>query len=248
MSSGYDYSTTTYSPDGKIFQTEYATKAVENSPTCIGLKVKGGVVLAAEKIIRSKLLLPQANHQIATIDKHCGMVCTGVFGDGIYLVDQGRKYASDYKSFYQEPIPAKILADRMGTHMLTYTLYASVRPFGSSAIVGIVDSEAGTPGLYMIEPSGAYWGYNACASGRGTRNAKNELEKLSLSTMTPREAVKEAARIMYDVHNASKDKEMELEITWICQESAWKHEFVPRELMQEAESYAKSSLEEKMQE
>ena len=70
----------------------------------------------------------------------------------------------------------------------------------------------------------------------------------SLSTMTPREAVKEAARIMYDVHNASKDKEMELEITWICQESAWKHEFVPRELMQEAESYAKSSLEEKMQE
>jgi 20S proteasome subunit alpha 7 len=142
----------------------------------------------------------------------------------------------------------------MGVHMLTYTLYASVRPFGCSAIVGIVDSSkaasqaAVNPGLYMIEPSGAYWGYNACASGRGTRNAKNELEKLSLSTLTPREAVKEAARIMYDVHNAAKDKEMELEISWICEESGWKHQFVPQELLQEAESYAKLSLEEKMQE
>ena len=62
------------------------------------------------------------------------------------------------------------------------------------------------------------------------------------------ETVKQAARIMYEVHNAAKDKEIELEISWICQQSGWKHEFIPQKFLEEAESFAKNSLDERMQE
>lgn len=131
-------------------------------------------------------------------------------------------------------------------YVQAYTLYGSVRPFGVSTIMAIAD-ESG-PQLYMIEPTGDCLGFNACAAGKGTRNAKNELEKLDLSSLSVKNAVRETARIMYEVHNAQKDKEMQLEISWISQESNWEHRFVPNDLLAEAEEYARTSLAEKMQE
>jgi 20S proteasome subunit alpha 7 len=125
-------------------------------------------------------------------------------------------------------------------------------------------AKAGGPGLYMIEPSGLYWvsfgislrlrylihvqGYYGAATGKGRQAAKAELEKLDLASgnLTLEEGVKEAARIIYVAHEDSKDKEFELEMTWISSLSGptyGQHQEVPKELLDEAEKLAKKALE-----
>ncbi|MCJ1292078.1 hypothetical protein MMC34_003628 [Xylographa carneopallida] len=273
IGTGYDLSNSVFSPDGRNFQVEYAGKAVENGGTAIGIRCKDGVVLAVEKIISSKLLKPGANKRISTVDRNVGVVSSGLVPDGRHFVSRARDEASSWRSTYKGPIPIAALAGRLGGYVQAYTLYSSVRPFGITAIVGGWDSElelpvdgqvgsgpkvgsggkvegakAGGPGLYMIEPSGLYWGYYGAATGKGRQTAKSELEKLDLSagTLSLHDGVKEAARIIYIAHEDTKDKEFELEISWISSldgPTKGRHEHVPKDILEEAEKAAQKSLE-----
>ncbi|TEB35529.1 20S proteasome subunit [Coprinellus micaceus] len=242
IGTGYDLSASTYSPDGRIFQVEYAGKAVENSGTAIGLKCKDGVVFAVEKLVHSKLLVPHANRRIQTIDRHIGLATSGLLADGRHISNRARDEAANYRETYNSPPPLKAVADRLGLYVQAYTLYSSVRPFGISTILGAVDNAG--PSLFVIEPSGVFFGYNGAAVGKGRQLAKTEMEKLKLSEITVREAVIEAARIIYLVHDDAKEKEFELEMSWIGPESNNLHVHVPDDLFQEAEAKAKASLEE----
>lgn len=273
IGTGYDLSNSVFSPDGRNFQVEYAVKAVENGGTAIGIRCKDGIVLALEKLVTSKLLKSGANKRIATIDRNMGIVSSGLLPDGRHFVSRARDEASSWRNLYKAPIPTSSLADRMGSYAQAYTLYSSVRPFGVTAIIGGWDSEAelpvdgqvgsgpsagsggkkdgakhGGPYLYMIEPSGLYWGYYAAATGKGRQIAKSELEKLNLSDgeLSLEQGVKEAARIIYIAHDDNKDKEFELEMTWISSTTGptkGRHEEVPKELREEAERLAKKALE-----
>lgn len=91
----------------------------------------------------------------------------------------------------------------------------------------------------MVEPSGTYWGYHAAATGKGRQAAKAELEKLDLSNMSARDAVKEAARIIHITHEDNKEKDYELEISWVStSETNGVHQFVPADILEEAKKYA----------
>lgn len=199
-------------------------------------------------------------------------VSSGLVPDGRHFVDRARDEASSWRDIYKTPISTAVLASRMGDYLQAYTLYSSVRPFGITAIVGGWDSELelrvdgevgsgpsigaggkvegksyGGPRLYMIEPSGLYWGYYGAATGKGRQSAKAELEKLDLATgkLSLLEAVNEAARIIYVAHEDNKDKEFELEMTWISSmdgPTKGRHMEVPRALLEEAEKLAKESL------
>jgi len=241
IGTGYDLSASTYSPDGRIFQVEYANKAVENSGTAIGLRVKDGVVLAVEKVVHSKLLVPGANRRIQTIDKHIGLATAGLQADGRHISNRARDEAASYQEIYRSPPPLKAIADRLGLYVQAYTLYSSVRPFGISTILGAVDKDG--PSLYVVEPSGIFFGYNGAAVGKGRQLAKTELEKLKLQELSTRQAVIEAARIIYLVHDDAKEKEFELEMTWIGDETNGLHLPVPKDLLDEAEQKAKAALE-----
>ncbi|KAH8988602.1 20S proteasome subunit [Lactarius akahatsu] len=241
IGTGYDLSASTYSPDGRIFQVEYANKAVDNSGTAIGLRVKDGVVLAVEKLVHSKLLVPGANRRIQTIDRHIGLASSGLLADGRHLSNRARDEAASYRDNYNEPAPLKALADRLGLYVQVYTLYSSVRPFGCSTILGGIDKDG--PSIYVIEPSGVFYGYNGAAVGKGRQLAKTELEKLKLSELTTREAVFEAARIIHLVHDDAKEKEFELELSWIGDETNGRHVPVPQDLFEEADRKAKEALE-----
>ncbi|KAF8211310.1 20S proteasome subunit [Mycena galopus ATCC 62051] len=241
IGTGYDLSASTYSPDGRIFQVEYANKAVENSGTAIGLKVKDGVVLAVEKLVHSKLLVPGANRRIQTVDRHIGLATAGLPADGRTVGNRARDEAASYRDFYRSPPTLKTIADRIGQFVQMYTLYSSVRPFGISTILGAVDKDG--PALYVVEPSGVFFGYHGAAVGKGRQLAKTELEKLKLSELTAREAVIEAARIIYLVHEDAKEKEFELEMSWIGPETNGLHVAVPKDLFAEAEGKAKEALE-----
>ncbi|KAG1285288.1 hypothetical protein G6F65_002992 [Rhizopus arrhizus] len=208
--------------------------------TAIGLRVKDGVVLAVEKLIQSKLLVQGANRRIQSADLHIGIASAGLLADGRHVVNRARDEAQAWRDIYRQPIPGKTIADRLGQYVSAYTLYSSVRPFGTSTIVATM-TEKEQPSLYMIEPSGVYWGYRGCAVGKGKSVAKTEIEKLDLENMTVREAVNEITRIIYTCHDDVKDKEFELELSWICAESKYKHQFVPNELKSEAERLAKES-------
>ncbi|KAH8891865.1 N-terminal nucleophile aminohydrolase [Thozetella sp. PMI_491] len=273
IGTGYDLANSIFSPDGRNFQVEYAVKAVENGGTSIGIRCKDGVVLAVEKVITSKLLKPSANKRIATVDRHLGVVYSGMVPDGRHFVDRARDEARAWRDTFKTPISTADLASRMGGYMQAYTLYQSVRPFGITAIVGGFDSQLeapvdgevgsgpsvgaggkvpgkhGGPFLYMIEPSGLYWGYYGAATGKGRQAAKAELEKLDLADsekgLTLEEAVKEAARIIYVAHDDNKDKEFELEMSWISGHDGptkGQHQEVPKALREEAERLAKKSL------
>jgi len=241
IGTGYDLSASTYSPDGRIFQVEYANKAVENSGTAIGLKVKDGIVLAVEKVVHSKLLVPEANRRIQTIDRHIGLATAGFLADGRHLANRARDEAASFRDVYRSPPTLKYMVDRVGLYVQAYTLYSSVRPFGCSTIIGAVDKTG--PALFVIEPSGVSYGYHGAAVGKGRQLAKTELEKLKLSELTAREAVIEAARIIYLVHDDAKEKEFELEMSWISDESGGIHLPVPKNLFDEASRKAKESLE-----
>ncbi|KAK4055911.1 putative proteasome subunit alpha type-7 [Microbotryomycetes sp. JL221] len=254
IGTGYDLSASTYSPDGRIFQVEYAQKAVDNAGTVIGLRVKDGVVLAVEKLTMSKLLVPGANKRIASVDQHAGVATAGLLADGRHLANRARDECDNYKETYDTPIPTKMLAERLSLYCQAYTLYSSVRPFGLSALVAGWDApasakgdkrgELGQPKLYCIEPSGVYWGYRGCAIGKGRQVARTEIEKLKLEDMTAQEVLVDAARIIHQAHDEAKDKDFELELSWISAQSGWKHMPVPKELADEAEAKAKAIIDE----
>lgn len=232
-----------FSPDGRNFQVEYAAKAVENGGTSIGIKFKDGIVLAVEKIVTSKLLVPGKNNRIQTIGRHIGVAYSGLLPDGRHLVSRGRDEFQSFKDQYKDQISIPYLIDRLGNYVQAYTCYNSVRPFGITSIIGGIDEDG--PHLYMLEPSGVYWGYQGAATGKGRQSAKNELEKLDSSTLTAKDAVKEAARIIYLAHEDNKDKDFEIEISWIStSETKGLHQFVPEDLLKEAKEYAEQKLNE----
>jgi len=248
IGAGYDLTTSQFSPDGRVFQVEYALKAVENSGTAVAIRGKDGVVFAVEKIVLSKLYEPGSNKRIFNIDSHIGMAVGGLLADARHLVDIARDEASDYKHNYGKPMPLKALTDRLSMYVHAYTLYSAVRPYGVSILLSSYTKEDG-PQLYMIDPSGVSHGYWGCALGKAKQSAKTEIEKIKgrlivKKDMTCKEILKEAAKIIYVVHDEVKDKNFELELSWIGENTNGKHELVPKDVFTEVEKYAKESLEE----
>jgi 20S proteasome subunit alpha 7 len=108
IGTGYDLSSATYSPDGRIFQIEYALKAVENSGTCLGIKTRDGIVLCHEKLVQSKLLRKGANNRIQSVDLHVGFLGAGLLADSRHLASRARDEASNYKDTYGDAIPGPV--------------------------------------------------------------------------------------------------------------------------------------------
>jgi 20S proteasome subunit alpha 7 len=244
IGTGYDLSSTTFSPDGRVFQTEYASKAVDNSGTAVGIRCKDGIVLGVEKLVISKMLVEGSNRRVQSVDRHIGVATAGLVADGRQIVNRARAEASNYKTFYGDSIPGKVISDRVATFVHLYTLYWSVRPFGASILLGVCDKEG--PQLYAIEPTGVSHRFFGTAIGKGRQAAKTEIEKLKLSEMTCREGVNAVAKIIYGVHDEAKDKAFELELSWICDESGREHKRVPADVLAEAERLAKAAQEDDM--
>eukprot|EP01115_Flamella_aegyptia_P010736 TRINITY_DN48196_c0_g1_i1.p1 TRINITY_DN48196_c0_g1~~TRINITY_DN48196_c0_g1_i1.p1 ORF type:complete len:261 (-),score=66.53 TRINITY_DN48196_c0_g1_i1:72-854(-) len=241
IGTGYDLSAGTFSPEGRVFQVEYASKAVEKNGTVIGIRTKTAVVFAVEKIIQSKMLEKSSNKQIFTVAPHVGAAIGGVRPDARKIINKARSEAKDYKAMYGHDVPIRILNQRVSNFVHMYTLGGYGRPFGVSTILGGWDKKG--PQLYMIEPSGVSWGYYGCAVGKAAQSAKSEIEKLDLENLSAQEAVIEAAKIIYMVHDDIKDKLFELELSWICEETGFKHRVVPNDLRENAINAANEAID-----
>jgi len=228
IGTGYDLSASQFSPDGRVFQIDYAGKAIEQSGTVIGLRGKNGVVLAVEKIVRSPLYEEDAGARIYSVDKHIGIALAGLLADGRTIVKTAREEASSYRQQFKRPIPLKVLNERLANFIHAYTLYSAVRPFGVSCILVANDPHNG-PEMYMIEPSGTSYGYHGCATGKAKQAAKTEIEKLKLQDMEIEQLITEAGKIIYQVHDELKDKLFKMEMSWVCDLSENVHQLVPSE-------------------
>eukprot|EP00298_Acanthocystis_sp_HF-20_P028539 c7297_g1_i2.p1 GENE.c7297_g1_i2~~c7297_g1_i2.p1 ORF type:complete len:266 (+),score=109.47 c7297_g1_i2:32-799(+) len=242
IGAGYDLSATTFSPDGRVFQVEYAGKAVENAGTTIALSCKDGVIFGVEKLVISKMLVKGSGRRLHTVDLTVGIADCGLVADGRQLINRARSEAEGYRSFYGKNVPTRLLAERVASYMHLFTLYGHVRPFGASLLIGSYNKNDGAE-LYLTEPSGDIQKYRAIAVGKGKQTAKTEIEKLKLSELTCREAVREIARIIYLAQDENKQKQFEFQMSWICDETEGKHQLVPNELITTAQRQARAILD-----
>lgn len=244
--SGYDLSSSTFSPDGRIFQVEYANKAVENAGTAIGIKTKDGVVLGVTKPLPHKMLIPKSGKRIHTLSEDTGAAMTGFVPDGRQIINRARDEASSYMETYGSPISTKLLSERMASYVHYFTLHGSLRPFGATCLFAGYDPVTSSPSLHMVEPNGVSFSYVACAAGKGRQPAKTELEKMSsdaFQRLTCGDAVNLITKILHMLQGDDKAKEFQIEMSWICKDSNYKHAGVPKDVMAAATVWAKQQLE-----
>ena len=171
----YDRAITVFSPDGRLFQVEYAREAVKRGTTTVGVKFKVGVVLIVDKRIASRLVEPDSIEKIFTIDDHIGCATSGLVADARSLIDRARLDAQINEITYNEKIQVKTLVKRICDFKQTYTQYGGVRPFGTALLIAGVD-ETGAR-LFSTDPSGALMEYKASSEGAGRTGAMAYFEE-----------------------------------------------------------------------
>jgi proteasome alpha subunit len=193
----YDRAITVFSPDGRLFQVEYASETVKRGATVLGIASPEGVVLAAEERATSKLQDPSFMWKIFQIDEHVGAAVAGLSCDAHVLIDQARIYAQSNRLLYDEPIDVEILTRRIGEIKQLYTQHAGVRPFGISILFGGLDRKGSR--IFWTDPSGAYLAYKAWAIGAGGDAANEILEAEYQDSITLDESVLLALKCMSKV-------------------------------------------------
>lgn len=171
---GYDMAITQFSPEGRLFQVEYAIEAVRRGTTAIVCKNDESVVFVVEKKF-SKLQEPWGSEKIFKIDDHIGIAISGLTADARVLIDKARIQSQVNILSYDEKISVKDVTLHICEFKQAYTQNAGVRPFGVSFLIGGVDSNG--PSIYLTDPSGASWGYKAQAIGSGATETRAFLEK-----------------------------------------------------------------------
>jgi len=201
---GYDRTIAVFSPDGRLFQVEYAKEAVKKGTTSIGIVFKDGVVLATVKQIM-KLIVPSAIEKLFQIDEHIGVVAAGLLADARVLVNQLMVRAQVNRITYEEPIDVWSLAKVLGDRMQLSTLYAGLRPFGASFLIGGVDSTG--PHLIEADPSGMLYEWKAYAIGRGADIANKIFNEKYKDGMDEKAALKLVIDVIKKSEKVSNLKE-----------------------------------------
>ncbi len=169
----YDRAITVFSPDGRLFQVEYAMELVNRGATIMGIQSAEGVVLGSEENIEP---LEEAEYswKIFKVDDHVGAAIVGLSSDARVLIDQARIYAQSNKLTYDEPVDVEVVTRKICDIQQMYTQHAGVRPFGVSLIFGGVDKTGAH--VFGTHPSGTYRGYKATALGAGRETVLSVLK------------------------------------------------------------------------
>lgn len=185
---GYDHGVSTFSPDGRLYQVEYARESVKRGTTTVGLKYKDGAVLIVDKRISNKLVITDSIEKMYQIDDHIGMTTSGLVADARQLVDKARVQCQINRMTFGSPISMITLVKKMCDYKQSFTQYGGARPFGTALLIAGVDDEG--VHLFETDPSGAYQSYQAGAIGRGRTTVIDHFEKSWKNGMTQNAAIK----------------------------------------------------------
>jgi len=189
----YDRAITVFSPDGRLFQVEYAMELVNRGATILGIRCAEGIVMGAEENV-APLEEAEYSWKIFKVDEHIGAAIVGLSSDARILIDQARVYAQSNRLTYDEPIDVEVVTKRICDIKQLYTQHAGVRPFGISLIFAGVDKTGNR--LFGTHPSGTYKGFKATALGAGAETVQPILKEEYREDISLEEATKLATKCL----------------------------------------------------
>ncbi len=173
-SRGYDMTPTMYSPDGRIYQVEYAIETVKRGTLAIGISSKEGVIMAVEEKPRT-LQTKNITQKIFQVDYHIGVAAAGYIPDARVQVDGARFFSQGNRMTYDESVEVGTVAKHLADQAHQFTQYGGVRPNGVSMIIAGIDQKGES--IYVTDPSGTYVQFSAVAIGAGADDVNAFLEK-----------------------------------------------------------------------
>ena len=195
----YDSRTTTFSPEGRLYQVEYAMEAISHSSSAIGIHAKDGIVLAAKKKQIARLIeRSKGSEKMFELDRHVACAAAGITSDTNTLVEYLRKVCQQHRHTYGEEIPVEMLVQRVCDLKQSYTQYGGLRPYGVSFLYAGWDQHYGFQ-LYMCDPSGNYGGWKATAIGANYQAAESILK----TDYRPEMTVADAERLIVKIFSKS---------------------------------------------
>ncbi|GAB7347312.1 hypothetical protein MBLNU459_g3391t1 [Dothideomycetes sp. NU459] len=200
MASGYDRALSVFSPDGHVFQVEYALEAVKRGTCAVGVKGEGIVVLGCEK--RSAMKLQDTRitpSKISLVDTHVCLAFAGLNADARILVDKARLEAQSHRLTVEDPVSIEYITKYIAGVQQRYTQSGGVRPFGISTLVVGFDPNSKEARLYQTEPSGIYSAWKANAIGRSSKTVREFLERNHKPNMDREETIKLTVKSLLEV-------------------------------------------------
>jgi len=207
---GYDRAIVTFSPDGRLFQVEYAREAVKRGTTSLGLIFSDGVVLAAHRMISDMGMESAGSDKVHQIDDNLGAAIAGFLADGRILIDVGRMKSQVYKLTYDEALNVLGVVKEVADRMQLFTQYGGVRPYGVAFLIGGLDEKG--PQLFEIDPSSAFYLWQAQAIGRGAPEALKILKKEWNEKLSEEDAIKIAIQALKAAEKGIKPNQVEIAV------------------------------------
>lgn len=208
---GYDRTITVFSPQGRLYQVEYAREAVKKGTVSLGIVYEDGVLLGADKNVTEDLMVPDSVEKIYQVAEHIGSVTSGLVADGRSLVDKARVIAQSHKMTFDKSIPVSKLTRDLCDYEQMHTQVAGVRPFGTALLIAGVNEE---PHIFETDPSGSYWEYKATAIGENSDEVRDILKDKYEEGMSREDAV-DLALHAFHVGTEERFNEKSLELAYV---------------------------------
>lgn len=193
---GYDRAITVFSPQGRLYQVEYAREAVKKGTISLGIVYSDGVLLGADKNVVERLMVSDAVEKLYQVDSHIGAATSGLVADGRQLINRARIMSQSHKITYDEDVSVARLTRDMCEYIQMHTQLAGTRPFGTALLIGGFNDH---PKLFETDPSGSFWEYKATAIGENSDQVRSLFAKKYKDDLSLEDAISLALEGIYSV-------------------------------------------------